>query len=426
MNADSSTQRAIPWILLALGFAVHVFVLVGPIWSEAKTIEQGEDFASYYYAVRAAVEGLDPYDRRQLHALAKQDGTRKGVFPFFYPPPFLLTMMWTLPSSLETAYRAWFWLNSLFLLAALLALWRWLPGRATIAAIGIILASFTPIFDNQLMGQVNLPVLAAMLWGLYLAERERPVAGGALMGLACMMKMSPALLVAWWMLRGKWTAVLSACATAVLLSFVALPLVGWDAQMRFYRDLLPGFASGDYNGLFVSIVHPGNHSLPNLWAQLFDAERRLTQAALWGATLTNLGLLGLVAWWLKRQTPDLLGGAAGAAAVSVMMVLIPVYTYEHHLVQLIFPLVVAGVALAEGRLSRRWAFALVAAYLTLAWWLPAITRALRSLAGPTAWVLQEAKLFALVIVCLACCLAATHPRPATSAPKPRVDGKASR
>lgn len=418
-------QRAIPGILLALGLAVHVFVLAGPIWSKAKTIEHGEDFASYYYAVRAAAEGLDPYDRQQLHALAKQDGTRKGVFPFLYPPPFVLAMTWTLPLSLGSAYRTWFWLDSLFLLAALLALWRWLPGPATIAGIGIILASFTPVFDNHLMGQFNLPVLAAMLWGLYLAERERPIAGGALMGLACMMKMSPALLVAWWMLRGKWTAVLSACVAAVLLSLAAVPLVGWEAQMRFYRDVLPGFKSGDYNGLIVSILHPGNHSLPNLWAQLFDAERRLTGAALWGATFTNLGLLGLVAWWLRRQTPDRLGAAAGAAAVSVVMVLIPVYAYEHHLVQLIFPLVVAGVALAQGRLGRNWALALVPAYLALAWWWPAIARELRSLSGPVAWLLQEAKLVALVIVCLACCLAATPPGPAISAPKPRLGGRAS-
>lgn len=416
-SAGTPMSLGIPAILLGLGLLINMLVLAGPIWDEAKALDQGQDFASYYYAVGAAAQGLDPYDRRQLGTLAKEDGARKSVFPFLYPPPFLLTMTWSLPMSLQSAYLTWFWLNGLFLLAALLALWRWLPEPATMAAIGIVLATFTPIYDNQLMGQANLPVLAAMLWGLYLVERRHPVSGGALMGLASMMKMSPALMVAWWMYRRNWTAVLSASAAAALLSLAALPLVGWDAQLRFYRDVLPGFARGDYNGLFISILHPGNHSLPNLWAQLFDAERRLTGLAQILAAATTLGLLGLLAWKLRRQAPDLLGAAAAAAAVSVMMLLIPVYAYEHHLVQMIFPLVVTSVALARGRLGRGWILALAPAYTVLAWWWPAIAAASRSVGGPTGWLLQEAKFFAMVTVCLACAFAATQQDRATSEPR---------
>ena len=401
-------------IALALGLALHLAQLTGPTWDKVRSAGHGRDFASYYYAAQAAHRGLDPYRTRELSKLARADGTRRRVHPFFYPPPFLLTVAWTLPLTLSQAYRAWFWLDSAFLAAALLALLRWLPGPATVLAVGIILGSYTPIHDNHWMGQANLPVLAAMLWGLYLAEPgrhrpARPLLGGALMGLACMMKMSPGLLVAWWLYRRKWAAAAAACATALALSVAALPLVDLPTQIGFYREVLPGFASGDYNGLSVSILLRGNHSIPNLWAQLYGAEHALPEAARLGASLSNLGLLALLAWWLRRQSPDLLGAAAAAAAVSVPMLLIPVYTYEHHMVQLTFPLIVCAAALHRGRLRRRWLLALIPAYVILAWWWAPIAAAVDRIGGLGGWLLQESKLFAALILCAGCAVAAREP-----------------
>ena len=400
------------WVILALGLALHTVQLAGPSWDKVKSAKSARDYASYYYALQAAHQDIDPYDTPALGKLARADKTRRSVHPFFYPPPFLLTVAWALPLSLEEGYRAWFWLDSLFLLAALLALWRMVPGPATLAAAGVILASYTPIHDNHWMGQANLPVLAAMLWGLLLAERARPgwrVAGGALMGLACMMKMSPGLLVAWWLYRRKWTAAASACVTAVILSLLALPLVNLDLQLRFYQEVLPGFASGDYNGLTVPILLKGNHSIPNLWAQLYDASKTLPPPAKLGASLSNLALLGLLAWRLRRQTPDLLGAAAAAASVSGLMLLVPVYTYEHHMVQLIFPLIIAAACLSRGRLGWGWAVALAPSYVALAWWWTAVAKAVTEVGGVGGWLLQEAKFFALLIVCAACAVAATRP-----------------
>jgi hypothetical protein len=91
------------------------------------------------------------------------------------------------------------------------------------------------------------------------------------------------------------------------------------------------------------------------------------------------------------------------------MLLIPVYTYEHHMVQLIFPLVVVAGALARGRLSPRWGIVLAPSYLALAVWWSAMLSASKAAGGAAGWLLQEAKFFALVIVCLACAVAARRP-----------------
>ena len=75
-------------------------------------------------------------------------------------------------------------------------------------------------------------VLALMVWGVMLAEwqgaNKRQWAGGALVGLACMMKMSPALLVLWWMVRKAWKPVFGAIAAAIISSVLVLPFVGLE------------------------------------------------------------------------------------------------------------------------------------------------------------------------------------------------------
>ena len=113
-------------------------------------------------------------------------------------------------------------------------------------------------------------VLALMVWGVMLAGgrgQKRQWAGGALVGLACMMKMSPALLVLWWMVRRAWKPVFGAIAAALISSLLVLPFVGIEHQFEFYFTVLPGFTSGNYHDLSVPLNIPMNHSFLNFWMQ---------------------------------------------------------------------------------------------------------------------------------------------------------------
>lgn len=402
-------KKALPWILLAFGAVVYAMQLCGPTWDSVKRARHARDFASYYYAVQATSQGLDPYHSRTLTRLARRDGTRTGVVhPYFYPPPFLLAVAWTKSLSLETAYRTWFWLEPLWLLAVLLAIWRWLPGSATVCGIGVLLASFQPVLGNHTIGQANLPVLAATLWGLYHTERARSVLGGALVGIACMMKMSPALLVAWWMLRRKWSAVASACVTALLLSLLALPVADLETQLRFFRDVLPGFASGDYNGLMGVVGGIGNQSIAGVWAQALPWSADGISWARVATSLTNLGLLGAVAGRLRNQQSDLLGAACGAGAVMCLMLLLPLYTYMHHLVQLIPPLIATLIAITRGRLGRAGWVALGLAYLPMMIPWSIALEIIRGSDGLAVWILQESRTFSVLALCATCAIAATR------------------
>ncbi len=350
-------RRLALWLLAAVFLVWHA-VGVSSAWDVASTRRGGADFASYYYAVKVAKKGQDPYRKRLLSRTASEERTRQQVHPFFYPPTFVLVTAWVDSWPLDEAYRIWFWLDELFTLLCGLVLWRWWRelGDALPVLIVATIAVLTAIPNNHIMGQANLPVLFLVLLGLWQDDEDNWAIAGIAMGTACMLKMSPALFVAWWLLRWRWKPALMACAWAVALTLASLTLVGPEIQIRFYTRVLPTFASGNYNGLRVPIDMFGNHSIPNVLHQLVPGSKhKLSPIAQEGARLIGAGLLvagATLFWW---DTTDKVKRWAQPAAVAVLLLIIPVYTYEHHVVFAIPAVVLLAHALLSGRFPR-WVF----------------------------------------------------------------------
>lgn len=380
----------------SLGLLAHAAALAGA-WEQARVLRIGNDFASYYCAAAVVAEGGDPYLLEGLRGCADEVTRGVRVFPYLYPPAFLLGFGWAPALELASAYRLWFWLNEVALIAALSVLaWRWRPLGAsapwvTLAALGAF--SFT--VNNHLMGQVNWVILVLTLAGLSLVER-RPLAGGALVGAAAIGKMAPALWVLLWAAQRRGRAFAGALAAGALLSLLSLAVVPWGAQRRFWGQVLWGFADGDYNGLRVPIGIFGNHSLPDLWNALWPAAGwSLSPEAKIASALSVLALVGSVGWALRRRPRSPWGEAASLAAVGLLLLLVPVYTYEHHLVWALPAAVLLAVALIEGRLSPRWWAVVIPAWAGLAAPLALLKRFAASLDPLPAFALEEWKHAAL-------------------------------
>lgn len=368
--STSSHRSTGSWTALLVSAAViwHLLAVVGPAWTGVQRAPGGRDFASYYYAAEAARRGEDPYDRRGLGAIASEDGTRGAVHPFFYPPPFVALTSWVTRFDLHTAFRIWFWGNEVAAVAAALALagwWRRLDPVVPVAVAGAF-ALFTSLPNNHAMGQANLPVLALVIGGLWAERAGRWGVGGVLLGIACMAKMSPALFVAWWLLHRQWRPVAAACGTAMALSILSLPFVGAGTQLRFYTEVLPQFASGDYNGLAVPIGLFGNHSIPNALDWFLPGRGTLSVPARALASVSTLALLAAVGWTFRRPDPSPHVAASQVGAIAVAMLLVPVYTYEHHLVWAIPAVVAVCVEVARGRIPPLAAAPMGAAFAFLA------------------------------------------------------------
>jgi hypothetical protein len=213
----------------------------------------------------------------------------------------------------------------------------------------------------------------------------------------------------------------AAVATGAVLSLLSLPFAGPAVQWGFFAEVLPTFSSGSYNGLGVPIGLFGNHSLPNV----LDAIRpgvggTLSPAALWAASLLGTSLLALLVWafWPRDgEASDPFRRAAQASAYGVLLLLLPVYTYEHHLVFAIPAMVLSILAVLQGRLGPRWAVPVGIAVAVLLYdlqILKGIAQAMPPALVAVGALLREAKFGALVLL-----LATTErlghvPVPATS------------
>lgn len=389
----------LPKVALLIGLLLHA-VALKPAWEGVAQAGHGRDFASYYYGVKVASLGGDPYDKAQLSAQAAAEGTRTKVHPYFYPPPFLLAMQWTRALDLHTAYKVWFWLDVLASLLAALALWRMVPKESTLLMGAALMAWATCIPNNHLMGQANLPVVALTLWGLAFSESEaqadwKPWVGGVLVGAAAMLKMSPGLLVLWWLVQGRWREVLAACFTAAALSLLSLPVLGVEEQFLFFTKVLPDFSDGGYGGLSVPIELFGNHSIANLWAQIWPGRDALSPQAK-RATSATVGLLTAGLFAVGWRTPRGLPRWATVSALLVLMVLTPVYAYEHHVVFALPAWIVLAAALHQGRLHRAWLVLLLPAFLVSAWPIAAWKAAALDQDPALSWLMQEGKTLVLL------------------------------
>ncbi|MGB0638525.1 MAG: glycosyltransferase 87 family protein [Myxococcota bacterium] len=387
-------MRRLNPFLLVLFLLAYVGISAMPAWNKVSQSKSGRDYATYHYAVAEALDGGDPYNTRALSKRARAEKTRKSVHPYFYPPPFLAVMTWANLVDLATGYRSFFWFNQLALFGCLAIFRRWFG--APWSLLGVMALSFTPITDNAKMGQANVLVMLAAVAGLWRGS-------GTLIGAAAMAKMSPALYLFAWASRRNWRPILAAVFFAIASSLVVLPLVNFDSQWRFYTDILPGFSSGHYHGLRVPIGLPANHSIPDLFHQYWPGSdpQTLSAPAQWGSKIVTFALLAVLTW-VARIRRDALGDAGVFGACTVLLLITPVYTYEHHLVMALFPAAVVGTALLDGRLGRwGWVVALPAYFFT-AWplyWLRPAQDAVPSLH----WWLQESKfigLFTLGVLCV--------------------------
>ncbi|MBN2801020.1 MAG: DUF2029 domain-containing protein [Deltaproteobacteria bacterium] len=391
------------WVLLLSLAAVIHAVTLARSWGSVALVRSGNDFASYYYAVQVALDGGDPYLTEALTQRANADHTARAVFPFLYPPPFVLVMSWVRPFSLGQAYRAWFFLDELFLLLGAAALWRgWRPlGPVVLSLLALALATWTAFPNNHFMGQVNHLVFALAMGGLWADRRGHHWAGGALVGVAAMLKMSPALFVLLWLVQGRWRPVLAAVLAGGALALASLAAVGVEGQVHFWGGVLLGFAEGDYNGLRVPIGIFGNHSLPDLWNALLPGGGEvLSPGARVGATVSTALLLGWVGWSVRRAAETEVEAARQVGAVGVLMLLLPVYTYEHHLVWALPAAVWVGRAVWVGALGRGWWAPVALAWAGLAWSLVPIKRLAHQLTIVPALALEEWKHLALWVLLL--------------------------
>ncbi len=292
------------------------------------------------------------------------------------------------------------------------ARWTW-----PIAAIVVYASS------SITLGQFNLPVLAlCVLAYTRFARRGQDTWAGVLTGAAAVMKLFPLVLVAFWLLRGRWRASLMALVSFALLAMVpSLAAFGWSGSVKAHAAWLRQVRGEPYalqgaaetsaelpHLMFTRQIHQwmrhNNQSLAAVIRRLttdvvddnhFKRSVHMLKLPLTTAYLLYLALAGLVllalTWntWHTRATADVPG--VFAAWLAAVIAFVPVY-WTHYFV-LALP-TVALLCARAGRLGTR----MIASLLLGLWVVGELLTGSREcrLVGVQCWLLLGLMIWALL------------------------------
>jgi hypothetical protein len=219
-----------PSLRTGWGLALAAFVVAAGL--AALRIGHGApDFYVFWTAARHAGAPYDPAIVSQL--LAQLHLT--GVWPFAYPPSFLLFVWPFAQAPLALAYPLWTGLSAALFVFAASRLVR--PAWASAA-----LVVAPPVFMAAELGQTSLPIGAAMIGGFALLER-RPRLAGLLFAIAACIK-PQAMILAPIVLWGRWRTLgwmlgAGAAIVAASLVFGLGPWLQWPHALAQFRAIAP-------------------------------------------------------------------------------------------------------------------------------------------------------------------------------------------
>lgn len=211
------------------------------------------DFSINYTGARLlSVTGDDGpiYDRQSL----AQEAAPYQQYGALYTKLFLtyiqtpMTAVITLPVSrlpFDASRAVFLSLSNLMLVAAAaLMLYELRPSRLLVGATFVIFGTYEAMFDSLRLGQVDGIIVLSLAIAFVLLRRNRHPLLGAPLALAAILKLSPVLLIGYFVWRRAWRVVGVAAASLVLLAGVSVAVAGWDNNVTFVRDTMPALMKG--------------------------------------------------------------------------------------------------------------------------------------------------------------------------------------
>jgi hypothetical protein len=339
------------------------------------------DFTSYYVASAAVLEG----SREHLYAphtpdrilakaespsvwrsLADERGVEDANY-YLYPPFFAVAAVPLAWLPYDRAHDLWYVVNLACLAGSLLVFIRCNRRRLTSVEMGgavILTALLWPALFTFGAGQANYIVLLLVVAGLAAAERSRDGAAGLALAGATAIKLTPGLLLLWFLWKGRYRLVAWGAAGVAVLSLSGVPVVGWAPYRTYITEMVPLLSSG--------CAHWVNQSAAAFLSRLGGADMfdwSLTSGQEWVPPfmrILSLLLVGLLAW-LTRSSRGEGEVPLGFALVLVTTLFISPISWIHHTVLTLPALfILIRQLIATGRLDWLKVFLLAGGYTLVA------------------------------------------------------------
>jgi Glycosyltransferase family 87 len=208
-------------LFLVACLALTADVLVPEIWGHGKT----KDYALWFWAGQQVLAGKDLYPTGPdgylefiyppLPAILLATPSYFGKIPLYLDLSLLNAAAWWMTSQFSNAMTGVDKVPSPWLAA--------LPGFVTV----------TSVFDMFDLGQPNLILLAMMLLGFWLLQRDRPWSAGSLFALATAIKVFPVAVLPYLVWRRRWaTAASMVVFLGIFLLLVPAPIRGYQRNVN--------------------------------------------------------------------------------------------------------------------------------------------------------------------------------------------------
>lgn len=346
MREQSQPQS--PWIkrlhwglIAALAVSLIQFLLVIP----QRPIARAPDYCAYYRAAALIHEGhAEAIYRFHLTGSKYRIGYGDPAHPesfshlgYIYPPPFAAVLSLCLPRlgftaglHLQTAAI----IVSFLLSIAIVALApreknvRWLASLA----VGVLALNLSAFEHDLLTGNINSLVLLSICLCFWAEARGRSAVAGVALAIASILKITPALLLLYFIANRKWKALAAFAVATIVIVLPTLPLTGIAVYGDFFQ-VLRDMAGGN--------AYHCNQSINGFVRRLFEdsyEQAGLFHNASLGLVLSKLlaaAVILISTAMMFRNRRDLM--YSFSVLLSAVAIASPV-TWHAHMVVLLLPL----------------------------------------------------------------------------------------
>ncbi|MCD4655602.1 DUF2029 domain-containing protein [bacterium] len=318
-------------ILLALVVFVYLFRMA-PIGGEIPT-----DFLSFYFAGTGFFGEGDIYNVNYLTELAVGSGFQGKIFPYLYPPPLALCMVFL--CKLGVGRAAILWMLFSVILGVLVTVEstrlsfmlhdKWMPERNyALPLLSLFLFLILPFDNNLKMGQVNILVISfisvAVVQSLVF---NRDFLAGFLLAPAILIKVTPVGLLLFFAMNKRYKT-LYGCVVGVII-FIA-PTLAVSRGLETWKNFLDFLSNIGYGKTIPGLFSPAalyNFSVAGCIARFTTRESVVRLE-----TLTILAILGLVLVFQHFRLRRKGIGEFLLLPYLVLMVVGSPLTYLHHVI----------------------------------------------------------------------------------------------
>jgi len=233
------------------------------------------------------------------------------------------------------------------------------PRRLVIAA-ALLALNFEPFFETLWRLQLEGPILLLLGGALFLHLRGRDGPAGAALGVAAALKLYPAFLLLYFLVRRRFAVVGWALLSSLLVLVAGLIVIGPAQNAAYFFHVLPALSRES------PTLSPENLGLGRYLRELFGLG---VDGAGLVARLIGLGLVGTTLLVVLRRPAESIRGRATAVEatlfVPLMLLLMPNSWVNYQLLLVLPLLALVAVGLEEGASPALWVLVALAALLAL-------------------------------------------------------------